>query len=141
MNMLKVKIKKYESIIRYLIIGILTTVVNLLVYGVLENYVNYNIANILAWFSAVIFAFFTNKIFVFNSRDFKKSILKKEFIIFFTSRIGTGLIEIVSLPLVVNIGIDKIFFKTKGLDGKFIIGSIVVILNYFISKYLVFKNK
>ncbi len=134
--------KKYKGIIRYLVIGILTTVVNLLVYTILEKYlkVNYNIANILAWFSAVIFAFFTNKIFVFESKSFKGKILKKEFVVFFASRVGTGVLEIASLPLVVNIGIDRIFFKTKGLDGKFLIGTFVVILNYFISKYFVFKK-
>lgn len=135
-------LNKYKGIIKYLIIGILTTVVNLIVYAIVIRIVKgrYNIANILAWLSAVIFAFFTNKIFVFESKSFERKILKKEFIIFFTSRVGTGVIEIAALPLVVNIGFDQLFFKTKGLDGKFLIGAVVVILNYFISKYLVFKK-
>lgn len=134
--------KKYKGIVKYLIIGILTTIVNLIVYALVIRVIKgrYNIANIIAWFSAVVFAFFTNKIFVFESKSFERKVVKKEFIVFFTSRVGTGVIEIASLPIVVNIGIDQLFFKTKGLDGKFLIGGIIVILNYFISKYLVFKK-
>ncbi|QQK09053.1 GtrA family protein [Miniphocaeibacter halophilus] len=136
-------IKKYKSIIIYLITGIFTTVVNLTVYSVLVKYGNFNIniANIIAWISAVVFAFFTNKIFVFNSRNFKIPHLLREFALFLGGRLLTGIIEIVGFPILMFFGIDQIIFGIEGLVAKFLIGAIVVILNYFFSKYFVFKNR
>ena len=72
--------KKYEEVIMYLVFGVLTTVVNFVVYFIAihilgDSDLSKTISNALAWFFSVLFAFFTNKIFVFkhkseNAKDF-----------------------------------------------------------------------
>ncbi|MDL2310933.1 GtrA family protein [Peptostreptococcaceae bacterium OttesenSCG-928-C18] len=134
--------QKYKSIILYIIIGGLTTVVNLLVYSIFVKYfnLNMNISNIIAWISAVIFAFITNKLYVFNSKNCKFNTMAKEFILFVSGRLLTGILEIIGLPILMSLGINQIIFGVEGLLAKLVIGVVVVILNYFFSKFLVFKN-
>lgn len=132
-------IEKYGEIIRYLIIGALTTVVSLLVYYSLtltilnpKVAIELQIANILSWIGAVTFAYFTNKYYVFkdNSKD-KKSAIK-----FFLSRIFTLLIDM----LLMYVFVTKLSFNDKII--KIIVQIIVIVGNYILSKFLVFnKNK
>ncbi len=61
--------KKYESVISYLFFGGLTTLINIGVFDWLNHSMNYQIANVLAWLASVIFAFITNKLWVFNSKS------------------------------------------------------------------------
>jgi len=72
--------RKYRELIFYGIFGVLTTIINLGVYALLYKKIGIaNVpSNIIAWIAAVIFAFITNKIFVFESRSFKLSILIRE---------------------------------------------------------------
>ena len=83
--------KKYKEIIMYLIFGILTTVVNIVVYFIASNVlnINYLISNATAWFLSVLFAYVTNKLYVFESSS-KEFI--KEIVAFFSSRLATGIL-------------------------------------------------
>ena len=67
MKKIKSLLLKNKEVIMYLIFGVLTTVVNWIVYSLTVNSLSMTVSNILAWFAAVIFAFFTNKLFVFES--------------------------------------------------------------------------
>ncbi len=136
------KLKEHKSIIIYMITGAMTTVINLFVYSVLVKYLNtnINIANIIAWIAAVLFAFITNKLYVFGSKSFKADLLFKEFILFISGRLLTGILEILGLPLLIGLGMNQIIFGVKGLLAKLFIGAFVVILNYFFSKFFVFKG-
>ena len=70
---------KHKEIINYLIVGVLTTVVSLAVYYIstftflnAENPIQMQIANILSWIAGVTFAYFTNRKFVFESKNKNK---------------------------------------------------------------------
>ena len=130
--------KKHQEIINYLIFGVLTTVVSLasyylLVYTILnpEKAVELQIANVISWILSVLFAYITNRKYVFNSKN--KNILK-ELTSFCGSRVLTLLLDMGIMFFFVTLlkGNDKIF--------KLISQVLIVIGNYIISKLLVFKK-
>lgn len=130
---------KHKEIINYLIIGILTTIVSLLSYYILaltilnpNNPLELQIANITSWIIAVTFAYITNRKYVFNSKNNK---ILKESLKFCSSRLTTLFIDM----LLMFIFVSKLNFNDKII--KIIIQIIVTILNYIISKLLVFKTK
>ncbi len=135
---MKEAFKKYDEIIRYLIIGILTTLVSLLVYYGLtltildpNNAILLQIANVISWVCSVLFAYFTNRSFVFKSKNPKKL---KELCTFFMTRVST---------LLCDMAIMFIFVSALGWNDKIIkiISQIVVIIgNYVLSKLFVFKK-
>lgn len=130
--------KKYKEIINYLIFGILTTIINLLVYYILtltilnpQNAFFLQIANIISWIVSVVFAYITNRKYVFES---KNKDISKEFSGFVGSRIITLIMDMLIMFIGVTIfnGNDKIF--------KIISQVLVIISNYLFSKILVFKK-
>ena len=131
--------KKYKEIINYLIAGVLATIVSLAVYyGCVLTFLNpddpiqLQIANILSWIIAVIFAYFTNRKFVFESKEKNKI---KEFTKFTGSRVLTLLLDMFTMWLGVTIigASDKIV--------KIISQVLVIVGNYLISKLFVFKKE
>lgn len=136
--MLKKLYKTYEDIILYLIFGVLTTLVNFLVYFPLHNILGLSaaVSNAIAWVAAVAFAFLTNKPFVFKSRDWSKEVVWPELTKFVSCRIGSGLLETGLVFLLVDV------LSFNGNIVKIVLSVLVVILNYVGSKLLVFrKNK
>mgnify|MGYP004617390643 CR=1 FL=1 len=130
---------KYEEIINYLFFGVLTTIVSLLVYYGLvftildpKSPLQLQISNILSWCAGVLFAYFTNRRFVFKSNSENKV---KEFITFTSARIITLLLDMFIMFIFVTVlkGNDKIF--------KLVSQVLVVIGNYILSKLVVFKRK
>ena len=131
-------IKKYESVLLYLIFGVLTTFVNIVVYYILFNHVLLSniLSNGIAWVAAVIFAFITNKIWVFKSKSLEIEQVIKELIAFFSARLSTGLLDMA----IMYVGVDLL--KVNSIYSKIISGVVVVILNYIFSKLFIFrKNK
>ena len=140
MEKIKSLYKKYKEIINYLIIGVLTTVVSLATFYIVrilfltnDTQLDIQISNIISWFFAVLFAFITNKKYVFESKKKGKENLA-EMIKFYLSRISTLLIDmgvmwLLTAPLNIN---DKI--------SKILVQFIIVILNYVLSKIFVFKK-
>lgn len=151
MKMIKDLIKKYKELIIYVIFGALTTVVNFVVFkifNVILGNENYLISNIIAWIFAVIFAYITNKIWVFESRSWSGKVLLKEIPSFFSARILSFLIEEAGLFIFVDLlkfnefVLDLKFIRFSGeMVAKLILAVIVVILNYFFSKLFIFKKK
>lgn len=168
--MIKKLFDKYREIIMYLIFGVGTTVVSFLSYFIFEIIIptvsfwgitieHTTTANVLSWICAVLFAFVTNKIWVFESKSWKPAIAFKELVLYLSSRIATGFIEWFGLPLILKIGENcalngtdgffaKIFillsqplFGSEGLIAKITVSVIVVILNYVFSKLLIFRRK
>ena len=128
---------KHREIITYVFFGGLTTVVNFLVYYPLYNYFDQSatLSNIISWVVAVIFAYFTNKPFVFKSNDWSLKTCIPEFAKFVGSRFGSGLLETVIIRVTVDI------LLWNGNVWKVLVSVIVVILNYITSKFFAFKNK
>lgn len=130
-------LKKYEQIIKYVIVGGFTTCVSLLSYYLLtlvldpKNPVYLQIANIMSWVLVVTFAYFANRMIIFKSNNNKIKEASK----FYLSRVSTLLIDMFIMFLLVTIiGInDRI--------SKIIVQFIVLVLNYILSKFLVFNYK
>lgn len=143
MRKLKQLMIKYKEIIMYLIFGVATTAVNWVVYSMLMSWtpVPMTFSNGIAWFVAVLFAYVTNKLYVFGSSSWKWDTLVKEIGKFFGARILTGIIEIGGLPLLYYCGVDQSLFGIDGFAAKIVISVIVVILNYVFSKIFVFKRQ
>lgn len=130
--------KKYEELINYLIIGILTTIVSLVTYYLLtltildaNNKVYLQIANIISWLASVTFAYFTNRKFVFKVKN-KSNI--KECLNFYISRISTLIIDMIIMYIFVSI------LKFDNKIVKLIAQVVIIILNYILSKFIVFKS-
>lgn len=142
MNKIKCFIKTHMDIISYLFFGVLTTLTNWITYTICVSTfdMSITISNILAWVIAVIFAYITNKIFVFHSKDTSLKGLLSEITMFVSARIVSGLFEIIGVPLLVWCGINHTIFGIDGMVAKAIVSIIVIVLNYIFSKLLVFKK-
>lgn len=127
----------------YLIFGVSTTLVNWIVYTLLVSIANTDVtlANGIAWFAAVIFAYITNKLYVFESKSWKVTVLAHEIISFFGARIASGVFEIFLPALLMKIGLDQAIFGIEGFAAKLVVSVLVIVLNYIFSKLFVFKNK
>lgn len=136
MKKLQALFVKYKAVLIYLFFGVLTTVVNYLVYYPLYNYLNMSatLSNIIAWAVAVVFAFLTNKPFVFNSTDWSWGAVWSEFWKFTLCRAGSGLLETAALFVTVDL------LSLGGNLMKLIISVLVVIINYIGSKLFVFQK-
>ena len=137
-NKIKKIYLKYKEIINYLIFGVLTTIVSLLTYYLLvftildpNKAIELQIANIISWITCVTFAYITNRKYVFNSKN--KNIIK-EVIKFYSSRLTTLFLDMILMYIFVT----KLEFNDKII--KIIIQIIIIILNYILSKLLVFKK-
>lgn len=130
-------IEKYWDIISYLFFGVLTTVVNYLVYLPCYNWLHWSAAlsNAVAWVFAVAFAYLTNKPLVFKSHDWSLKTVIPELSKFIACRVGSGVVETVILLVTVDL------LHWDGNVMKLITSVLVVILNYIGSKLLVFKKK
>ena len=129
-------VMKHWDMVSYLFFGVLTTVVNYLVYLPLYNLLGISAAfsNIIAWVAAVAFAYVTNKPFVFKSHDWSMKTVLPELGKFVGCRAASGGLETALVFLTVDV---------CGWDGnvwKLIISVVVVILNYVSSKLLVFRK-
>ena len=151
MNTLKNLIIKYKELIIYGIFGVGTTLVNFLTYklfNVLLGVEYYLVSNVIAWFVSVIFAYVTNKLFVFESKSWKLKVVAKEVPSFFAARVFSFLVEEAGLFLLVDIfGMKNFAFEVYGFTisgnmiSKVILAVVVVVLNYFFSKFVVFRKK
>ncbi len=151
MKKIKELILKYKELIVYVIFGGLTTVVNLVVFtlsGFALGDERYLVSNVIAWLAAVIFAYITNKLWVFESKSWSVRVLVKEIPSFFAARVFSFLLEEFGLYVFVDLlsfkDISlKIFTLEIGgeLIAKAILAVVVVILNYIFSKLVIFKRK
>ncbi|MBQ6707116.1 MAG: GtrA family protein [Clostridia bacterium] len=134
--------KKYREGILYLLFGGLTTLLNWLVYALLVTGLSVDItaANAIAWVIAVLFAFVTNKRYVFRSEKTEKKALIREIGSFFAARVLSGMIEVVGPTLLMGIGLSQPLFGIPGFLAKLTVSVVVVLLNYLFSKWFIFKK-
>lgn len=136
--------KKYEEIANYLVVGGLTTIVAigsklLLLATILDqtNGLELQIAEVISWFLAVTFAYVTNRIFVFKSKT-SGSKCAREIFNFFKGRIVTQLIQMFIMWFFVTL--LKLDSNVWVLVFTLVCQVIQIVLNYVISKLLVFKK-
>jgi len=132
---LKALYEKYRATVIYLVFGVLTTVVNYAVYLPLYNFVGLpaSVCNGIAWVAAVAFAYVTNKLFVFESKSWGDGVFG-ELLRFVGSRVASGAVETVSLLLTVDI------LGWNGNIMKLLLAVFVIVFNYVLSKFFVFKK-
>lgn len=131
--------EQYREIIRYLVVGLLTTIVSLVTYYTCvlfflnpQSALELQIANICSWIVAVTFAYVTNRVFVFQS---KRKDWLQEAMVFYSSRIITLFIDMIIMFLMVTLcGFnDKV--------AKLMVQVVVTVANYIFSKLFVFRTK
>jgi len=127
--------EKHREIVVYIIFGVLTTIVGFGLYA-LFLHIGFNVAvsNTLSTFLAILFAYVTNKIWVFNARDYRIRTLIGEFVKFLSGRFAAYVVDTVLLVLLADV------FGINPLVAKAFTSVIVVILNYLISKRFVFRK-
>lgn len=120
-----------KEVILYLFFGGVTTVANIITFKVLRiASLSLFISNSIAWIVAVLIAYFTNRKYVFDSKNDSK----KEFTSFIFFRILTLVIDMILMYLFVSL------FKIDDLISKIIVNIVVIILNYVFSKLIIFKK-
>jgi putative flippase GtrA len=128
--------EKYRAIILYLIFGVLTTIVNILFFWIFSEKFGYSTvtSNVIAWLLSVIFAFSTNKTFVFESKSKETYVVFKELYTFIAFRLLSGGLD----TIIMFTSVDLLHYDK--LLTKLISNIIVVILNYIASKLFIFKK-
>lgn len=148
-------VQQYHELITYLFWGVMTTLVSWATYSIftiLLQDVDYIIfllgvqispavliSNVLSWICAVLFAFITNKMWVFQSKEWKKQVWIPELGKFVSARVVTGILEMVAVPLLVGMGLNQTILGIEGMVAKVIVSVVVVLLNYVFSKLFIFK--
>ncbi|MCI9977260.1 GtrA family protein [Clostridioides difficile] len=129
-------LKKHKETILYLFFGAFTTIVNIISYLFFTRVISFNFitANAFAWILAVLFAYVTNKFFVFESKIIKLRFLFKEFLSFVSFRLLSGIVEMLTMYIM----IDLLF--VNDIIVKIFTNIFVIILNYLFSKMIIFKN-
>ncbi|MBQ8574940.1 MAG: GtrA family protein [Clostridia bacterium] len=134
-----------KEVFSYLFFGVMTTVVNLLVLALCNRFVDIMVSNIIAWVAAVIFAYVTNKLFVFESKSWKLDVIAKEIPSFAGARVLTLGIEELGLLVMIKWLHLNAALTIGAIGGEYIVKGIlavvVVLLNYIFSKLLIFKKK
>lgn len=134
--------RKHREGILYLFFGAATTLVNFLIYTPLIRFTAWSmtLCNGIAWAGAVIFAFFTNKRFVFRSTAWDPKTVLTEAVTFLGSRVLSGILEIFLPEILFRIGLRGTVFGIDGLIAKITVTVIVILLNYVLSKFFVFRK-
>ncbi|EMO0299887.1 GtrA family protein [Clostridioides difficile] len=130
-------LKKHRETILYLFFGAFTTLVNIVSYLFFTRVIlfNFMVANALAWILAVLFAYVTNKFFVFESKRIEIKFLFKEFLSFVSFRLLSGVVEM----LIMYVMIDLLF--VNDVIVKVFTNIIVIVLNYLFSRNIIFKTQ
>ena len=123
-----------RELILYVVFGLLTTAVSIVTFHLCEALVHYTVANIISWVLAVSFAYVTNRIFVFRSEN-RGARLVKEIALFFAARLFSLAVEEGGLVLLIDL------LHMDSLIAKLILQVVVVVLNYILSKLVIFKKK
>ena len=127
---------KYKDVILYLVFGVFTTVVNIVSYWFCAHVLGTSVmaATVIAWALAVFFAYVTNRSMVFHSSAAGKGEILKEIGSFFACRLGTGVVDWVIMFVFVTV------LHFNDMIIKIAANFIVIVLNYVLSKFVIFKH-
>ena len=135
--------KKYKETILYLVFGGLTTLINIVAFWALNKLLVLSmdkdtalmVSNAAAWVISVLFAFITNKLFVFESKSLKSALLLKELVLFVGARLFSGALDMGIMYLFVTV------LSFNEMLIKILSNILVIIINYVLSKLIIFKKK
>ncbi len=129
---------EYKEIINYLIFGGLSTVVNFASYFIAARLLKIDevASSAISWFCAVLFAYITNRLFVFDNKSNTKKGILKEIISFFAFRVLSGILcDVGTFALMVKV------FNINDIISKIVTQIMVIIVNYIFSKFIIFKKQ
>lgn len=129
---------KYKEVVNYLVFGVLSTIVNFLTYFIVAKLIGIDevVSSGISWFCSVLFAYITNKLFVFDSKTETIKATIKEIISFFLARILSGaLCDVGTFAIMVKV------LHINDIVSKIVTQVMVVIMNYTLSKLIIFKKK
>lgn len=134
---LKALYQKYKDIIPYAIFGVLTTLVNVIVYWTSARLLGLGVmpSTVIAWILAVLFAYITNRKWVFHSTAVTAAEIRKEIISFFVCRLATGVLDWACMFIFVDL------LRLYDVAIKVLANILVIILNYVASRLVIFKKK
>ena len=136
-NMMKKVFVKYQDIILYIFFGICTTLVNIIIYWLCAHVFRFKVlpSAVFAWLFAVLFAYFSNRKWVFHSEVTTKEEILKEAVSFYVCRLTTGFIDWALMYLFVDV------MHLNDMVIKTLANVIVIILNFVASKLIIFRKK
>lgn len=151
METIRALLHKHRELVSYVFWGVMTTIVNYVSYFLLTEglHVYYLTSNVIAWAVSVLFAYFVNKLYVFQSRDWAWQVALRELWQMAASRLFTLGLETVILWFFVDtlrFG-DAVIQLTAGVSihgdavVKLAANVVVVVVNYVLSKFIIFKKK
>ena len=137
MEKLKALYTRYQDVIPYLFFGVCTTLVNMAAYWVAAYPLGLGVtaSMVIAWVLAVLFAYVTNRRWVFHSEARTASEIGREIASFFSCRLATGLLDLGCMFLFVDV------LRCNDLIIKALDNVLVVVLNYVASKLLIFRKR
>ena len=129
--------RQYRDIIAYVFFGGCTTIVNIVVYWLFAHPLGVATvpSTIIAWVASVLFAYVTNRIWVFHSTERSAAGIVREMVEFFGCRLGTGALDWVGMYVFVDV------LHINDVLMKIILNVVVIVLNYVASKFVIFKSK
>ncbi|KAA8369517.1 GtrA family protein [Leuconostoc carnosum] len=130
------RINRYRTVMLYLIFGVLTTIINILsYYMLLEWHANIQVAVVISWLLSILFAYSTNKIWVFQSSSQSFRGIIREMSLFFSARVITLLVEMI----IIWFGVQLL--RQNPIVWKVIDNIVVVLVNYIFSQRVIFQTK
>jgi putative flippase GtrA len=128
---------RYKAVLLYLLFGGLTTIINLLVYIASRKFghLSYEISTTIAWFLSVLFAYLTNKYYVFEAGGTKGVRLSREILAFFVYRVASLVMELMILFILFS------WLQLPEFAVKLFAQFVVIVANYLASKYLIFTER
>ena len=135
--MIKKLYEKYSDMIPYAIFGVLTTLVNIAAYWLCAHPLGIPTvpSTVIAWVLAVLFAYVTNRKWVFHSKAVTRQEIVREGISFYLCRLGTGVLDWLGMYVMVDV------LHWNDLIVKIAVNIVVIILNSVASKLIVFRKK
>lgn len=130
-------LKKYRELLAYGIVGVITTLINMAAFWVFDTglQLHYALANVVAWVLAVLFAFFANKIFVFENHGWSLPVVAHEALTFFLSRAASLLVDEAGMWLMISV------LHADKMLSKLVVNLVVILINYVLGKFWVFGKK
>ncbi len=133
----------------YLFWAVATTGVSWIAYTIAANLLRLTampdgalvtVSNILSWICAVTFSYLVNRIRVFQSAAHSARTVLAEAAKFYGSRLAVGVVEMASVPVLVWFGVDRAVLGAKGMAAKMISTPIIILLNYLLGRFFVFRH-
>ncbi len=127
---------RYKELILYVFFGGCTTLINIVVYFACRQWLSLAVvpSDVAAWFLAVVFAYVTNKLFVFDSKSWSAQLVVKEVAEFFAARVFSLGVDVAMLYVTVEL------LGWWELPMKIIANVVVIVINYIFSKWIIFRK-